>query len=342
METTASSALPVSVLKSIHGSVPPALAPTSLHAAPMRIDFTRGCAPVECDANEKDVARLASYRTVVFAQPQSLPFLGWSVAAPSKSGKANKASKEKEGDKRTKTQGTGEKEPKAPKAPKDPPKPKHLDDSLVPALIRRIHGRKDGTDKLVKEFMEAHKEQEALLSKSNVEKKMKEVAKKSKAEAGHGTARWVVAQEHIEKAGLTLGDAAAVNGAADAAAGAPEEDGTLKPPTAFDLAPVVFTPPRAPKRVRPVKTTEGRGPAKSARLRGDQGALVKGMGDEWWPSPPASQEKGGDSAPKEPALPSNEDGEVNFSMDVQAEATEMTAEAEQGGTKDGLTDEPGK
>ena len=79
-----------------------------------------------------------------------------------------------------------------------------MDESLVPALIKHIYGKKDGTDKLVKEFLEAHKEQEEVLSKSNVERRMKEIAQKRKAEeGGHGTARWIVGREHIEKAGLT-------------------------------------------------------------------------------------------------------------------------------------------
>tara|TARA_A100001035_G_scaffold242630_1_gene209254 strand:+ start:149 stop:1084 length:936 start_codon:yes stop_codon:yes gene_type:complete len=291
----------------------------------VRIDFANDGAVVPCDANEKDVARLASYRAVVYAQPQSLPFLGWSVAAPTKLEKAGKAKKEKNNDKEDKVHGgegeTGamkEKAPKPPKEPKAPPKPKQLDDSLVPALIKHIHGKKDGIEKLVKEFLEAHMEQEALMSKSNVEKMIKLVAKNGKRvkEGNHGNARWVVAQEHIDKAGLTIGEAATA---------APAE-GEAAP--AFDLAPVVFTPPRAPKRVRSVKATEDRGPAKSARLRGDHMTVVKGLGDDWWPSPPASPAKEGAAAVKEPVLPSNDDGEVDF-MEVPAEEGEKPAESRQ-------------
>ena len=317
---------PTSVLKAAQGSIPPALAHTSMHEAPMRIDCARGGALVECDRNEKDVARLTSYRAVVSRSATEYALSWVECSRPDQAlGREVSLVRTKPAKRRAKRRprptsdevGT-KKVPKAPQEPKVPPKPKRLDESLVPALIKHIYGKKDGTDKLVKEFLEAHKEQEEVLSKSNVERRMKEIAQKRKAEEGHGTARWIVGREHIEKAGLTYGrhmDAA--NPAVDST---PSESGEeLKHDPVFDLAPVVFTPPRAPKRVRPVKIAEERGPAKSARLRGDTGALVKGMGDDWWPSPPASPDKGATPSLKEPALPSNEDGEAQFPMDVHNE-----------------------
>ena len=77
-----------------------------------------------------------------------------------------------------------------------------------------------------------------------------------------------------------------------------------------------------------MKATEDRGPAKSARLRGDQMTVVKGLGDDWWPTPPASPAKEGAAAVKEPVLPSNDDGEVD-SMEVPVEEGEKPAEPRQ-------------
>ena len=56
--------------------------------------------------------------------------------------------------------------------------------------------------------------------------------------------------------------------------------------------------------------------------------VVKGLGDDWWPSPPASPAKEGAAAVKEPVLPSNDDGEVDF-MEVPAEEGEKPAESRQ-------------
>ena len=49
------------------------------------------------------------------------------------------------------------------------------------------------------------------------------------------------------------------------------------------------------------------------------------MGDDWWPSPPASPDKATPSL-KEPALPSNRWMEAQFPMDVQNERREKTLE----------------
>ena len=102
----------------------------------------------------------------------------------------------------------------------------------------------------------------------------------------------------------------------------------------YDLAPVVYSPPRAPKRARPEKAKEARAPAKSARMRGDTSMLTKGLGDDWWPTPPAppSATAGAGASDKEntapaPGVDSNAQGEAIFPAATAAAVTEPAAAA---------------
>jgi hypothetical protein len=63
-------------------------------------------------------------------------------------------------------------------------------------LIECIHGKKDGIDKLIQSFQHPN---HLHISKVQIKKRMLEIAEKSKHVDGHGTARWVVKKEFLEK-----------------------------------------------------------------------------------------------------------------------------------------------
>jgi hypothetical protein len=74
-----------------------------------------------------------------------------------------------------------------------------LSSALVVELIRFIHGKKDGSDKLTVSFQEIH----PMLSKAQIHKQIRDLATKTKDVAtGHGSLRWVVRADVLEQHGL--------------------------------------------------------------------------------------------------------------------------------------------
>lgn len=281
-----------------------------------------------CYETEKDVVRLRNYGCVVFASARCMPYLGWSESQPKKSSKteaadlakeeadmlkaAEKAAKQAEkaakvaekAAKAAEKESMARKEPKAKKEPK-PEVPKHMDETLLPALVKLVHGRRDGIEKLVADFIADHPTE----IKAKVERKLREIANKTKSDEGHGNARWVVKQSVIESLGLTVGTAVEGNDAV------------------FDLATVCYTPPKI-KRARPAKEeapAEARAP-KSARLRGDVTECVKELGHEWWPEG-EKREKGDAAVAAAPAAssPAKQDG---AEMKVEAVEADEADEAQ--------------
>ena len=63
----------------------------------------------------------------------------------------------------------------------------------LPALVKLLHGSKDGVEKLVLSFIADH----PTFAKAHIEKRIKEIAKKEKHPDGHGSMRWVVASEFL-------------------------------------------------------------------------------------------------------------------------------------------------
>ena len=178
--------------------------------------------------------------------------------------------------------------------------PKHMDPTLLPALVKLVHGRKDGCDKLVAEFcaVEAH----AKETKANIARKIKDIAEKRKAEEGHGTARWVVHSKFVTAAGLTFRDADVGEG----------EDAQ------YDLVSITWTPPRV-KRLRPEAAAAAAGPPpKSARLRGDTTVLIKELGHEWWPEKDTGAERPSDEGLVMAAAPAVEDKEAVLAVEPAA------------------------
>jgi len=285
-----------------------------------------------CYETEKDVVRLRNYGCVVFASARSMPYLGWSESQPKKSSKteaadlakeeadmlkaAEKAAKQAEkaakvaekAAKAVEKESIARKEPKAKKEPK-PEVPKHMDETLLPALVKLVHGRREGIEKLVTDFIADHPTE----IKAKVERKLREIADKTKSDEGHGNARWVVKQSVIESLGLTVGTAVEGNDAV------------------FDLATVCYTPPKI-KRARPAKEEA---PAtarahKSARLRGDVTECVKELGHEWWPEG-EKREKGDAAVAADPAAssPAKQDGaEMNVEAVEADEAQGMVSPVE--------------
>ena len=243
-----------------------------------------------CFESEKDVVRLRNYGCVVFANARSMPFLGWTESQPKKAVKAEVPDNEEDVDNSAQS---AKREAKAPKEPKAKPEPKpvvpkHMDEALLPALVKHIHGRCEGAEKIVAEFCTAHPTE----AKAKVERKMKEIANKKKSDEGYGTARWVVNKSVIDSIGLTVGTS--VEGSEES----------------FDLPNLAFTPPKV-KRQRPQKEkdTEDLPAPKSARLRRDNSNVVKPLGSEWWPdneNPVEDTEACNDSEPKAEAAQQDE------------------------------------
>jgi len=276
-----------------------------------------------CFETEKDVVRLRNYGCVVFATARAMPYLGWTESQPKKSSKAEAAEKEKEEaeilkavekaaksaekaaksaeKEAAKAAKVAEKEGKAkePKAKKEPKLevPKNMDETLLPALVKLVHGRREGIEKLVADFIADHPTE----VKAKVERKLREIADKKKHDEGYGNARWVVKQSVIDSLGLTVGTAVEENDAV------------------FDLAAICYTPPKA-KRARPTKEeAEVDAPKpKSARLRGDATEMMKPLGWEWWPED-EQREEGAATAPEA------------SSAKEQVEEEEDEAEAAEGG-----------
>lgn len=117
---------------------------------------------VECIEKEKDVQRLRTYATATFAYPGLCPTMG-AVHEPRRGdGKDGKG-----GDTKMAVDGVDEAaahapaEAKAPRVPKPPAAPRVVfDESVVPALMLHVHGKKEGIDKVVLTF---HEDRQALI-----------------------------------------------------------------------------------------------------------------------------------------------------------------------------------
>ena len=182
-----------------------------------------------------------------------------------------------------------------------------MDEALLPALVKLVHGRREGIEKLVADFIADHPSE----SKGKVERKLREIADKKKSDEGFGNARWVVKQSVIDGLGLTVGAAVEGNDAV------------------FDLAAICYTPPKA-KRPRPARegAVEDAPPPKSARLRGDATEMVKPLGWEWWPED-EQREEGDASAPAASAVEDDAGDAVGRCSPVRAaESSEKESAAE--------------
>jgi hypothetical protein len=63
-------------------------------------------------------------------------------------------------------------------------------------LIRFLHGKKDGMDKLVVAFFTEHPVVANTISKNYLRNKISEIADKQKHTDGYGTLRWIVKPEY--------------------------------------------------------------------------------------------------------------------------------------------------
>lgn len=180
-------------------------------------------------AREEDVKRLREYTAVIY--DSKLPVLGASICddntetvkktkkvkisdankegsassegndstADTKSKKkktapsSSEASSSNESDPNTASAGEGDKEND--KKKKSAAKLKEgFDKDSLSSLVKHIHGKKDGIDKLVNSFHETY----SNIPKAQIAKRMKEISDKQKHKDGYGTARWIVKQEFSE------------------------------------------------------------------------------------------------------------------------------------------------
>jgi hypothetical protein len=72
---------------------------------------------------------------------------------------------------------------------------KHFDEAVMPELAKFVHGKKDGIDKLVLAFHALH----PTFSKLQIQKRIKDLADKARHADGHGTSRFMVKPEMLEK-----------------------------------------------------------------------------------------------------------------------------------------------
>jgi hypothetical protein len=72
---------------------------------------------------------------------------------------------------------------------------KHFDEAVMPELAKFVHGKKDGIDKLVLAFHALH----PAFSKLQIQKRIKDLADKARHADGHGTSRFMVKPEMLEK-----------------------------------------------------------------------------------------------------------------------------------------------
>ena len=159
------------------------------------VDPTSGChALLQQQKTGDDAELLSCFGAVFFVIPSvALPYLGVKVGSDShekvaackdckesSASSISKLSSEKSGDVKK-------------------PTSSQLSSALVVELIRFIHGKKDGSDKLTVSFQELH----PTLSKAQIHKQIRELATKTKdVVTGHGSLRWVVRSDVLEQHGL--------------------------------------------------------------------------------------------------------------------------------------------
>lgn len=159
------------------------------------VDPTSGChALLQQQKTGDDAELLSCFGAVFFVIPSvALPYLGVKVGSDihekvaacrdckeSSSSSISKLSSERSGDVKK-------------------PTSSQLSSALVVELIRFIHGKKDGSDKLTVSFQELH----PTLSKAQIHKQIRELATKTKdVITGHGSLRWVVRPDVLEQHGL--------------------------------------------------------------------------------------------------------------------------------------------
>ena len=132
-----------------------------------------------------DAELLSSFGAVFFAIPSAaLPRLGVVVGGDSHE---KAVCKDKEAIPKPSSEKSGDKKPSS-----------QLTSALAIELIRFIHGKKDGSDKLTVSFQELH----PMLSKAQIHKQIRDLAVKTKDVAGNGSLRWVVRPDVLELHGL--------------------------------------------------------------------------------------------------------------------------------------------
>jgi hypothetical protein len=72
---------------------------------------------------------------------------------------------------------------------------KHFDEAVMPELAKFVHGKKDGIDKLVLAFHALH----PTFSKLQIQKRIKDLSDKTRHADGHGSSRFMVKPEMLEK-----------------------------------------------------------------------------------------------------------------------------------------------
>lgn len=83
---------------------------------------------------------------------------------------------------------------------KPAPAPKGFDESKLLDLVKHIHGKKEGVDKLVASFHELH----PTISKLQIQKRIKDITEKTKHADGYGTMRFIVKPDVLESLSLTV------------------------------------------------------------------------------------------------------------------------------------------